>query len=162
MEDIILQANEMLVLFPGEVLKPSGQEPLRVKFADNAPPPVGTPTGTANIWENGEFIIWKTLLQNSGSQTGVFRHGIHELTVHLIPENPKPEGFAFEDFRLYKTSRIFRLAKADLNGITPKEGDTLTYNDTIYKVKKTLQGPCYEDIGNYNVTLRIHGETLRQ
>ncbi|MDR3233761.1 MAG: hypothetical protein LBT46_08895 [Planctomycetaceae bacterium] len=159
MEELILHSNEMLVLFPGEVLKPSGAEPLQVKFSADVPPPVNAGT---NIWESAEHTIWQMLLQNSGSQTGIFKHGIHELTVHLIPEQPKPDGFGWEDFHLYKTGRIFRIAKTDLHGITPKEGDTLLYNEKLYTIKKTANGPCYEDIGNYNVTLRLHGSINRQ
>jgi signal peptidase I len=91
----------------------------------------------------------------------VYRHGETEITVNIVPAQPAPDSLGFEDFHLYKTIRIFIVGRAELNGVIPKEGDTITYNNTIYTVKKTPNTPCYENIGNYEVMLRIYTSIYR-
>jgi hypothetical protein len=123
-----------------------------------------------NLFSQAEQTLWNTIHKAAGSPTAVYRVQNSEppsepqpegCEIKVVPETPQPDGFAFEDFRLYKTSRVFKVGKLELNGLLPKEGDTLTYNDTVYTVKRTQSGPCYEEIGNYNVMLRVHGSISR-
>jgi hypothetical protein len=81
-----------------------------------------------------------------------------EIPVRILLATPTPEGFGFEDFRLYKTSRIFEIAVSELIGIMPKEGDRIEIGETHYIVKKTQSGPCYIHVGAYNISIQIHAQ----
>ena len=163
MEEIVLNPNEQIRLESGESLSGSDAGALLIRYGEGAVPAL---PGT-NIFANAEWTIWNTIKNVSGNQTAVYKkqNSNIETTVFVVPETPQPDGFAFEDFKLYKTSRVFKVGKLELNGMIPKEGDTLTYiyneAETMYTVKKTQAGPCYEDIGNYNVMLRLYCSVYR-
>jgi hypothetical protein len=108
-----------------------------------------------------EETVWRNLWTSSGKQTAVYRHEEIEMSVNLVPTQPTPDSLAFEDFHLYKTIRIFIVGRAELNGITPKEGDSITYDNTVYMVKKTPNTPCFENIGNYGMIIRIYTSIYR-
>ena len=122
---------------------------------------------TVNIFADAEQMLWNSIRRAAGNQTALYKpkNSDIETTIYVVPETPQPDGFAFEDFRLYKTSRVFKVGKLELNGIIPKEGDLLTYIcngvETNFTVKRTQSGPCYEDIGSYHVMLRLHCSIYR-
>ncbi|MDR3232595.1 MAG: hypothetical protein LBT46_02825, partial [Planctomycetaceae bacterium] len=130
MEDIILHPNESLVIEPGEALQPGGGGRLRIRFESGGGIGGGTPG--ENGYSNMEQIIWNGIKTASGRQTAVYKQGSLEISVHAVPEKPNPDALQFEDHKLYKTIRVFKIGKSELNGLLPKEGDTLTYNDVIY------------------------------
>ncbi|GHT29245.1 hypothetical protein FACS18942_10300 [Planctomycetales bacterium] len=114
-----------------------------------------------NIFGNAEQLLWDSIWTAAGKQTAIYHYANIDVTLKVVPHTPQPDGFGFQDFILYKTSRIFVIGIAELNGRMPKEGDKLIYNEVEYTVKRTSSSPCYENIGNYNVMLKIHGSKLR-
>ena len=67
----------------------------------------------------------------------------------------KPEDFNYEDQSLNITVRTFKVEKADMLDWLPESGDTLEWNNEVYTVRKYGTGTFYQDIGNYNVVIRI-------
>jgi hypothetical protein len=114
-----------------------------------------------NIFGNAEQFLWDSIWTAAGKQTAVYHYDNIEATLKVVPNTPQPDGFGFEDFTLYKTSRLFVVGKAELNGRIPKEGDTLNYNNIVHLIKRTTAGPAYEDRGNYGVMLNLHVSLLR-
>ncbi|GHT26802.1 hypothetical protein FACS18942_04920 [Planctomycetales bacterium] len=159
-EIITLHPNESLLIPQGEELKPGNAEALRIRFSPDGGP-VLPPTPGYNIFGNAEQILWNSIWTAAGKQTAVYHYANINVTLKVVPNTPQPDGFGFQDFTLYKTSRIFVIGIAELNGRIPKEGDTLTYNNITHYVKPTIQGPAYEDRGNYNVMLNLHVSLLR-
>lgn len=121
--------------------------------------------------ENIEQMLWNTMKQATGSQTGIYRRKRAEgdgsntgglaLTVNAVPEVPKPDGFAFEECVMYKTVRVFRIGVSDLDGLIPQAGDFFDYGGVTYEIRATQAGPCYENVGNHNVILRIAAHKYR-
>jgi hypothetical protein len=104
-----------------------------------------------------EKTAWNALKSFSGGgEEAVYQQGETEFPIHVVLVTPVPDGFAFEDFRIYKTSHVFEVETSELNGITPKEGDAILRCEKKYMVKKTRNGPCYEHVGSYNVSVQIH------
>jgi hypothetical protein len=114
-----------------------------------------------NLYFEMESLVWRNLWRSSGHPMAVYRYNDIERSVKIVPTQPTPDSLGFEDFHLYKTIRIFIVGMEELNGTIPKEGDTITYNNTVYTVKKTPNTPCYENIGNYGVMLRIYTSIYR-
>jgi hypothetical protein len=147
MEELILRPNEEYVLQPGERLEAVDQ-PLRIRF--------GYANEGTNSPKNIESILWETFKRSHGYPTAVYRRGTESLLISIVPESPQPDSFDFEGQPLTSTSRIFKTGKADLNGWLPKAGDTLTYNDKTYIVKKTgASNTFFQDVGNFGVMIRI-------
>jgi hypothetical protein len=110
-----------------------------------------------NLYEKIERLAWEQMKAFAGGGTAAtYRQGETEIPIAVVQTTPTPDGFAFEDFRLYKTSRIFEIEKASLSGIVPKENDTIIIDETPYTVKKSQSGPCYIDVGAYGITIQIH------
>ena len=161
-EIILLHPNESLVIPQGEQLKPAGNaDTLRVQFSPDGAP-VLPPTPGTNVFGNAEQLLWNSIWQAAGKQTAVYHYNNIEAVLKVVPTTPQPDGFGFEDFTLYKTSRLFVIGMAELNGRIPKEGDTLTYNNIVHLVKRTTAGPAYEDRGNYGVMLNLHVSINRE
>jgi hypothetical protein len=119
-----------------------------------------------NIFADTELTVWTALWVAGGSQTATYKKPNHaDITIKVLPETPLPDGFAFVDFQLYKTSRVFRIRKNELNGIMPKEGDKIEYTydnkTTVYTVAKPQDSSCYEDVGSYGVMLRVYCSIYR-
>jgi hypothetical protein len=152
MEYLILNPDETIILQPGEMIG-AGDQPLQIRFER-------VNEGT-NHFAKAERLIWSTMKHAHGNQIAIYRQGDESRLLFVVPEAPKPDGFAFEDHQMYKTIRLFRCGKADLFGLIPKAGDTFIHNNITYTVCKTPGGPCYQDIGNYNVMVRIAVDIYR-
>ena len=147
MQELILPPNTSIVLPPGESLA-AGDEPLRIR--------VGQPSTGTNPHENIERMQWETMKQHTDNQTAIYRRGDETRLVSIVPESPNADSFGFTDSgKLTTTTRIFKIAKADLLGWLPKEGDTLTYQDKTYTFRKTAADSFYQDLGNHGVMMRI-------
>ena len=116
---------------------------------------------------NIETTLWNTLKQQHGNPTAVYRRGAESRLVSLVPETARPDSFGFDDQTITTTSRVFKVGKADLDGWLPQHGDTLEYDDgngvKIYTVKKTRNAgnTFFQDVGNYDVMIRIHVTNYR-
>ena len=114
----------------------------------------------SNEFRKAEEIRWKLLKQSSGNQTGMYRRGEESRLIAVVPESPNPRDFDYEDQALNITVRAFKVEKSCLLGWLPKSGDTLEWNEQTYTVRKFGvrkfgSGVFYQDVGNYNVVLRI-------
>ncbi|MDR1959382.1 MAG: hypothetical protein LBQ54_10150 [Planctomycetaceae bacterium] len=114
-----------------------------------------------DVFESMERMAWNAMKSFAGGgKEAVYRQGETEIPIHVVLTAPVPEGFAFEDFRLYKTSRIFEAAWPEFGGIVPKDGDTILLDGVTHTVRKTQSGPCYEHVGSYGVSVQIHTSLL--
>jgi len=120
-----------------------------------------------NMLAHCERMFWNALVQVSGNQTALYRRVdpetnviLFERIISVIPEQPAPDAFAFEDCILYKTGRVYKIGQEELEGRLPQEGDTLTFKSgdtkTIYTVSRSGNGHCYEELGNYGIVLRVY------
>jgi hypothetical protein len=147
MEDLILRPNESWIRPPGESLVADDQ-PLRIRF--------GRVNEGTNALKKIEEQLWETAKRMTGNETAVYRRGGETRLIFVVPETPKPDSFAFEDWSMSTTSRVFKIGKADLGGWLPKDGDTLTYGEKTYTVEKTgTSKTFFQDIGNYEVMMQI-------
>jgi len=147
MEDLILRPNESIVLQPGELIE-AGDVPLRIRF--------GHVNEGTNSLKNIEQMLWETMKRMHGNQTAVYRRGGEEVLIHVVPHKPLPDSFGFGEQTLTTTSRVFRIGKADLNGWLPQDGDTLTFEEKTYTVRKTqVSKTMFEDVGSYGVMMLI-------
>jgi len=147
MEELILKPEESIILQPGERIG-AGEQPLRIRF--------GRVNEGTNAFKNIELMLWETMKRAHGNQTAVYRRGEEEMLIHVVPHKPQPDSFGFEEQTLTTTSRVFRIAKADLAGSLPKDDDTLTFDGKVYAVRKTqVSKTMFEDVGSYGVMMLI-------
>jgi hypothetical protein len=115
-----------------------------------------------NIFSQAEQTLWSMLWRASDCPTAVYRRNETEITVGILPRTPQAAEFAFEDFKLYKTSRVFRVYQPDLAVLgKPKEKDLIQYNNTVYEVTKTTSGPAWQNVGSYGVMIDVFGVCYR-
>ena len=147
MQELILQPETSIVLEPSESLG-AGEEPLRILCKQ-----MGLSISTFN---NHETMLWESMKRSTGYQTAIYQRGDESRTVSIVPESPNTNAFGFtESGKLTTTTRIFKIAKADLLGWLPKAGDTLTYQDKTYTFSKTAADSLYQDIGTHGVMIQI-------
>ncbi|MDR0608739.1 MAG: hypothetical protein LBG58_01350 [Planctomycetaceae bacterium] len=109
-----------------------------------------------------EYLTWDSLWYFSGEPVAAYQRGETEIPVKAVICSPTQENFNFEGFQLYNDSQIFEIKKSDLETLfPPKEGDKIIYNETEYPVQKSNGGPCWLDMGSYNVSVKVHTRRYR-
>jgi hypothetical protein len=108
-----------------------------------------------NLLAESERMFWQCL---PGKQTALYqrRNARKKFTVHVMPETPKPETFGFDDCTLYKTCRVLKIGLAEFGTFRPQVGDILIYDGKKHEVQNTIDGPCYVELGNYGIMLRVN------
>jgi hypothetical protein len=155
MEQIILQLNEALVIQPGEVLKPSGTEPLRISYGEYVP------TET----EQSDSVLAKHLKwmqEKIRKQRGVqITYRRKQQTVNFIAV-PTKTNFVIDQSQQYRTKKvdkeyIVESALLILNGalIKPKPGDRITEGTLEYETVEGSDRQCYRPVDPTETYIRI-------
>ncbi|MCL2710280.1 MAG: hypothetical protein FWE95_05315 [Planctomycetaceae bacterium] len=153
MDELILQPDESLILDPGEGIR-AGKRPLHIRVG--CPNYIGCSHFGTNEFKRMEQRVWEASKHQSGNQTAMYRRGSESRRVNVVPENAKPESFDIEGgHSLAVTIRAFKIEKADMLGWLPQSGDTLEWDTKTYTVRKFGSGVFYQDVGNYEIVIRI-------
>ena len=157
MQELILHPDESIVLMPGEGIA-ADKVPLRIRTEHS----YYDPAKRRNQFAKMERIVWENSKRYTGHQTALYRRGKETRLLRVVPENPKPEDFDFENHTLNVTLRAFKVEKSDLLGWLPQDGDQLKWKGKIYTLHRFGTGVFYQDAGNYNVVLRIYVTDYRK
>ncbi len=119
-------------------------------------------TRKTSMVEQIERIAWQELKRFAGIKKAKFRHGEQEIKIDVMQCSPEASILAFGNSPLYANRYVFEVAKKQLGGITPQEGDTITVDRTVYPIAVVDNAPCWADVGIHGITVRIHAMLPRR